>query len=66
MPEKLCQALKETRLEQILEFNLPGKYLDVGSVPFNEFSTQCLGALHFPHCFHMEKEIQPVMKQFVI
>ena len=39
MPEKLSQALKETRLEQILEFNLLGKYVNIGSVPFNEFST---------------------------
>ena len=37
MPEKLSQSLEETKLEQKLECDLPGKYMDIGSVPFNEF-----------------------------
>lgn len=55
MPEKLSQSLEETKLEQKLECDLPGKYMDIGSVPFNEFSTQCLGELAFPSLFSYGK-----------
>ena len=43
MPEKLIQIC--------LGCNVQGKGMDIGSVPFNEFSTQNLGALGFPSLF---------------
>ena len=51
MPEKICQSLEETRLEQSLECNVQEKYMDIGSVLFNEYSIQCLGALAFLSLF---------------
>ena len=54
IPEKLSQSLEETRLEQSLECNVKWEYMDFGSVPFNEFRTQCLGASAFPSLFPYE------------
>ena len=50
MLEKFSQPIEES-LKQSLECNVLGKYIDIGSVPFNEFSTQCLGALGIPSLF---------------
>ena len=38
--EKPNQSLEETRFERSLECNVKRKYMDIGSVPFNKFSTQ--------------------------
>lgn len=45
IPEKLSQLLKEIRFERSLEYDVQRKCMDIGSVPFNKFSTQCLGVL---------------------
>ena len=50
MLEKFSQPIEES-LKQSLECNVLGKYMDIGSVSFNEFSNQCLGALGFPSLF---------------
>ena len=47
MPEKRNQPFEETRLEESFECNAQGKYMDIGPIPFNEFSTQYLSALPY-------------------
>lgn len=47
MPEKRNQPFEETRLEESFECNAQWKYMDIGPIPFNEFSTQCLSALPY-------------------
>ena len=41
----------KTRLKQSFECNVEGKYMDTGSFPLNDFSTQFIGALAFLSLF---------------
>ena len=61
MPGKISHPLEVTRLEvtrleQSLECNVQGKYIDIGSVLFNEFSTKCLGVLAVSSLFPYGQE----------